>query len=55
MLEVSRLECVRGERTLFVDVNFRLDGGELLIEWREDNHIYKTGPATEVFRGEYLD
>ena len=30
MLEVSRLECVRGERTLFVDVNFRLDGGELL-------------------------
>ena len=33
----------------------KLDGGELLIEWREDNHIYKTGPAKEVFRGEYLD
>lgn len=32
----------------------KLDGGELLIEWREDNHIYKTGPAVEVFRGEYL-
>ena len=31
-----------------------LDGGDLLIEWREDNHIYKTGPAVEVFRGEYL-
>ena len=33
----------------------KLDGGELLIEWRDDNHIYKTGPAKEVFRGEYLD
>ena len=33
----------------------KLDGGEVLIEWREDNHIYKTGPAKEVFRGEYLD
>jgi len=32
----------------------RLDGGELLLEWREDNHVYKTGPALEVFRGEYL-
>ncbi len=31
-----------------------LDGGDLFIEWREDNHIYKTGPAVEVFRGEYL-
>ena len=32
----------------------KLDGGELLLEWRDDNHIYKTGPAVEVFRGEYL-
>ena len=32
-----------------------LDGGDLLIEWGEDNHVYKTGPATEVFRGEYPD
>ncbi|MBP2665886.1 MAG: Diaminopimelate epimerase [Firmicutes bacterium] len=31
-----------------------LDGGDLFIEWRADNHIYKTGPAVEVFRGEYL-
>ena len=31
-----------------------LDGGELLIEWGLDNHIYMSGPATEVFRGEYL-
>ena len=30
MLDVSNLECVRGERTLFSDVSFRLDGGEML-------------------------
>lgn len=35
-------------------VALNLDGGDLLLEWREDNHIYKTGPAVEVFRGEYL-
>ena len=31
-----------------------LDGGELVIEWGSDNHIYMSGPAVEVFRGEYL-
>ncbi|WP_300318274.1 cytochrome c biogenesis heme-transporting ATPase CcmA [Accumulibacter sp.] len=30
MLEASNLECVRGERRLFADVSFRLDGGEML-------------------------
>ena len=30
MLEVSGLECVRGERRLFAGVGFRLSGGELL-------------------------
>ena len=30
MLEVSHLECVRGERSLFAGVGFRLDGGEML-------------------------
>lgn len=35
-------------------VTVHLDGGDLLIEWGEDNHVYKTGPAIEVFRGEYL-
>ncbi len=27
-------------------------GGELAIEWNEDNHVYMTGPAEEVFTGE---
>lgn len=32
-----------------------LDGGELFVEWSsKDNHIYMSGPATEVFRGEFL-
>ncbi|WP_313953136.1 cytochrome c biogenesis heme-transporting ATPase CcmA [Accumulibacter sp.] len=30
MLEASNLECVRGERRLFADVSFQLEGGEML-------------------------
>jgi diaminopimelate epimerase len=31
-----------------------LPGGDLLLEWREsDNNVYMTGPATEVFSGEW--
>jgi diaminopimelate epimerase len=31
-----------------------LPGGDLNLEWREsDNHVYMTGPATEVFTGDY--
>jgi diaminopimelate epimerase len=29
-----------------------LDGGELLIEWRDDNHVIMTGPAAVDFAGE---
>lgn len=32
-------------------VSVILTGGELLIEWEEDNHVYMTGPASEVFEG----
>lgn len=28
-----------------------LDGGQLEIEWRDDNHIIMTGPATHSFEG----
>ncbi len=28
-----------------------LDGGCLVIEWKEDNHIYMTGPAERIFSG----
>jgi diaminopimelate epimerase len=30
----------------------KLLGGELQIEWRDDDHVLKTGPAVEVFSGE---
>ncbi len=34
-------------------VTVRLQGGDLFIEWAADNHVYMTGPATEVFTGDY--
>ncbi len=33
-------------------VNVMLQGGQLLIEWSPENHIYMTGPAVEVYSGE---
>jgi diaminopimelate epimerase len=36
-------------------INAHLPGGDLLLEWSEaDNHVYMTGPAVEVFQGEYV-
>jgi diaminopimelate epimerase len=32
-------------------VEVMLDGGALLIDWREDDHVYMTGPASTPFRG----
>ena len=32
-------------------VNVALSGGELVIEWKKNNHVYMTGPAAEVFEG----
>lgn len=33
-----------------------LPGGDLELEWNQtDNHVYMTGPATEVFSGEWPD
>lgn len=34
-------------------VTVKLDGGELLIEWPAGKNIFMTGPAAEVFTGEY--
>lgn len=37
-------------------VNVRLLGGDLQVEWDETtNHVYMTGPAVEVFTGEWLE
>jgi len=34
-------------------VTVHLRAGDLLIEWADDNHVYMTGPAEEVFTGVY--
>jgi diaminopimelate epimerase len=48
--------CVAGVLTDRTDrqVTIHLRGGDLSIEWNEkDNHVYMTGPAVEVFSGEW--
>jgi diaminopimelate epimerase len=48
--------CVAGVltgRTQRKVVNHLL-GGDLELEWNSaNNHVYKTGPATEVYTGEW--
>jgi diaminopimelate epimerase len=35
-------------------ITSHLSGGDLSLEWKEDtNHVFKTGPAVEVFSGEW--
>ncbi len=42
----------RTQRELLV----HLLGGDLQLHWSEkDNHVYMTGPAVEVFSGEWPD
>lgn len=36
------------------EVNVELLGGNLQIKWNKDNHIYMTGPAKTVFKGEVI-
>ena len=48
--------CVAGAITGRCERNVlvHLPGGDLNIEWREaDNCVYMTGPAVEVFSGEW--
>ena len=48
--------CVAGVLTDRTDrsITAHLPGGDLQLEWREaDNHVYMTGPAEEVFTGDW--
>jgi diaminopimelate epimerase len=50
--------CVAGVLTGRTDRKalIHLPGGDLSIEWKaENNRVYMTGPATEVFSGELSD
>jgi diaminopimelate epimerase len=38
------------------NIHAHLPGGDLTLEWRQaDQSVYMTGPATEVFSGEWPD
>jgi diaminopimelate epimerase len=48
--------CVAGAAEGLTDrgILAHLPGGDLTLRWDEKtNHVFKTGPATEVFRGEW--
>ncbi|MBU0640859.1 MAG: diaminopimelate epimerase [Planctomycetes bacterium] len=50
--------CVAGVLNHFTErtITARLPGGELELEWNEaSNHVFMSGPATEVFTGEWPD
>lgn len=34
-------------------LTIRLPGGDLLVEWAADDHVYMTGPAVQVFTGDW--
>jgi len=36
-----------------VPVTVNLPGGILVVEWREDGHVWQTGPAVEVYSGTF--
>jgi len=35
------------------EIIMHLKGGDLEIEWAQNNHVYMTGPAVEVFEGKF--
>ena len=47
--------CVAGVLTKRTGrkVLIHLPGGDLELEWAENNHVYMTGEAVEVFSGEW--
>jgi len=45
-LVAATLSCLVGR-----SATIELPGGELSIRWDENDHVYMTGPATEVFTG----
>ena len=48
--------CVAGVLNKKTERNIiaHLPGGDLSLEWAGDDRVYMTGPATEVFKGEWM-
>jgi len=49
--------CVAGALTGRTDrrITAELPGGELTLEWQQTGHVFMTGPAVEVFSGNWPD
>lgn len=47
----TTVACILNNKTQR-KIKVELDGGELTVEWADNNHIFMTGPATLVFDGE---
>ena len=47
--------CVAGALNDLTDrqIDIKLLGGDLELEWAEDDHVFLTGPASGVFDGEF--
>lgn len=47
--------CVAGALTRRTErkITANLPGGDLQLEWHDDDHVYMTGPAAEVFTGDW--
>lgn len=47
--------CVASNLNNYTDknVNIKLLGGTLKIDWRDNNHVHMTGSATKVFEGKF--
>jgi diaminopimelate epimerase len=47
--------CVAGSLTgrTVRQIRANLPGGQLAVQWADDEHVYMTGPAEEVFTGEW--
>ena len=48
----TTVACVLNRKT-GDPITVKLDGGDLLIEWPSGKNIFMTGPAAEVFTGDY--
>lgn len=46
--------CINGLTDRQKPIEIEMDGGKLVIEWSDDDHVYLTGPASFSFEGEII-
>jgi len=49
----TAVACILNHKTAN-DITVKLDGGDLQISWPDNQHVWMTGPAQEVFTGDFL-